>query len=65
VPVNSQDGTQPGHLIPVTHFRLPVASRVEFLVRAPAPTVKVARLMTTNINTGPQGDCDPAGPSST
>jgi FtsP/CotA-like multicopper oxidase with cupredoxin domain len=62
VPVNSQDGTQPGHLIPVTHFRLPVASRVEFLVRAPAPTVKVARLMTTNINTGPQGDCDPTRP---
>ncbi len=59
VPVNSQDGTQPGHLIPVTHFRLPVASRVEFLVRAPASTVQVAQLMTTNINTGPQGDCDP------
>jgi FtsP/CotA-like multicopper oxidase with cupredoxin domain len=62
VPVNSQDGTQPGHLIPVTHFRLPVASRVEFLVKAPAPTVKVARLLTTNINTGPQGDCDPTRP---
>jgi FtsP/CotA-like multicopper oxidase with cupredoxin domain len=62
VPVNSQDGTQPGHLIPVTHFRLPVASRVEFLVRAPAPTVKVAQLVTTNIDTGPQGDCDPTRP---
>jgi FtsP/CotA-like multicopper oxidase with cupredoxin domain len=59
VPVNSQDGTQPGHLIPVTRFRLPVAGRVEFLVKAPSANVKVARLVTNNINTGPQGDCDP------
>jgi FtsP/CotA-like multicopper oxidase with cupredoxin domain len=62
VPVNSQEGTQPGHLIPVQRFRLPVASRVEFLIRAPGPNVKVARLVTNNINTGPQGDCDPARP---
>jgi FtsP/CotA-like multicopper oxidase with cupredoxin domain len=62
VPVNSQDGTQPGHLIPVTHFRLPPAARVEFLVKAPAQTVKVAQLVTNNINTGPQGDCDPTRP---
>lgn len=59
VPVNSQDGTAPGHLIPVTRFRLPVASRVEFLIPAPGPNVKVAQLVTNNINTGPQGDCDP------
>jgi FtsP/CotA-like multicopper oxidase with cupredoxin domain len=59
VPVNSQDGTQPGHLIPATEYRLPVAGRVEFLVKAPAPTVKVAQLITNNVNTGPQGDCDP------
>jgi len=62
VPVNSQDGTQPGMLIPVTRYRLPVAGRVEFLVQAPASTVKVAQLVTNNINTGPQGDCDPARP---
>jgi len=62
VPVNSQDGVQPGHLIPVTRFRVPVAGRVEFLVKAPAPTVKVAQLVTNNINTGPQGDCNPARP---
>ncbi len=62
VPVNSQDGTQPGELIPVTRFRLPVAGRVEFLVKAPASTVKVARLVTNNINTGNQGDCDPTRP---
>ena len=59
VPVNSQEGPQPGKLIRVTRFRLPVAGRVEFLVNAPASTVKVAQLVTNNINTGPQGDCDP------
>src|SRR6267378_863114 len=62
VPVNSQDGTQPGMLIPVTRYRLPVAGRVEFLVQAPASNVKVAQLVTNNINTGPQGDCDPTRP---
>ena len=62
VPVNSQDGTQPGQLIPVTRFRLPTAARVEFLVTAPASTVQVAQLVTNNINTGPQGDCDPTRP---
>jgi FtsP/CotA-like multicopper oxidase with cupredoxin domain len=63
VPVNSQDGTQPGKLITgVTDYRLAVAGRVEFLVKAPSSTVKVAQLVTNNINTGPQGDCDPTRP---
>jgi FtsP/CotA-like multicopper oxidase with cupredoxin domain len=62
VPVNSQDSEEGGSLIPVTRFRLPVASRVEFLVNAPPPGVKVARFVTNNINTGPQGDCDPSRP---
>jgi FtsP/CotA-like multicopper oxidase with cupredoxin domain len=62
VPVNSQEGPQPGQLIPVTRFRLPVASRVEFMVRAPDRTVKLAQLVTNNINTGPVGDCDPTRP---
>ena len=62
VPVNSQDGTEPGQLIPVTRYRLPVAGRVEFLVKAPGPRVKAAQLITNNINTGPQGDCDPTRP---
>jgi FtsP/CotA-like multicopper oxidase with cupredoxin domain len=60
--VSSQDGTQPGRLISVSEYRLPVAGRVEFLVNAPSSTVKVAQLVTNNINTGPQGDCDPARP---
>jgi FtsP/CotA-like multicopper oxidase with cupredoxin domain len=62
VPVNSQDGTQPGKLIPATHFLMPPASRVEFLVKAPAATVKLAQLMTNNILTGPLGDDDPTRP---
>jgi len=62
VPVNSQDGTQPGTLIPVTEYRLPVAGRIEFMVTAPSPSVQVAQLVTNNINTGPQGDCDPTRP---
>jgi FtsP/CotA-like multicopper oxidase with cupredoxin domain len=62
VPVNSQDGAQPGHLIPVTHFRLPPAARVEFIVNAPPRSVQVAQLMTQLINTGPLGDEDPTRP---
>jgi FtsP/CotA-like multicopper oxidase with cupredoxin domain len=62
VPVNSQDGTQPGRLIPVTHFLLPPASRVEFLVNAPAASVHVAQLVTQNILSGPLGDDAPTRP---
>jgi FtsP/CotA-like multicopper oxidase with cupredoxin domain len=62
VPVNSQDGTQPGTLIPVTHFRVPPAARVEFIVNAPSSSVKVAQLITQLINTGPLGDEDPERP---
>jgi FtsP/CotA-like multicopper oxidase with cupredoxin domain len=62
VPVNSQDRAQPGNLIPVTHFRLPPAARVEFLVKAPAASVKVAQLVTQNIICGPLGDDAPTPP---
>src|SRR5215469_4166798 len=62
VAVNSQDGTQPGTLGSSTDYRLAVAGRVEFLVKAPSSYVKKAQLVTNNINTGPQGDCDPSRP---
>jgi FtsP/CotA-like multicopper oxidase with cupredoxin domain len=62
VPVNSQDGTQPGHLISVTHFRLPPASRVEFIVNAPPSTVKLAQLVTQFVYSGPLGDTLPTRP---
>jgi FtsP/CotA-like multicopper oxidase with cupredoxin domain len=62
VPVNSQDGTQPGKPITATHYRMPPASRVEILATAPSPSVKLAQLVTTFINTGPLGDEDPTRP---
>jgi FtsP/CotA-like multicopper oxidase with cupredoxin domain len=62
VPVNSQDGSGPGQLIPVTHFRLPPASRVEFIVNAPPSTVQLAQLVTQFIFSGPLGDTLPTRP---
>jgi FtsP/CotA-like multicopper oxidase with cupredoxin domain len=62
VPVNSQDGTQPGTLITATHYRIPPAARVEILATAPSSSVKLAQLVTTFINTGPLGDEDPTRP---
>jgi FtsP/CotA-like multicopper oxidase with cupredoxin domain len=64
VTVNSQDGngTQPGGLTALNHFRLPPASRVEFIVNAPAASVRLAQLVTLNILTGTNGDDDPNRP---
>src|SRR5215831_7433753 len=65
VAVNSQDGTQPGGLIPITHFVLSPAARVEFIVFGPPPTVKLAQFVTRNVDTGPAGDNDPQRPLAT
>jgi FtsP/CotA-like multicopper oxidase with cupredoxin domain len=62
VSVNSQDGTTTPSLIPVTHFRLPPAARVEFIVTTPTAAVKTAQFVTTSIGTGVNGDCDPTRP---
>jgi FtsP/CotA-like multicopper oxidase with cupredoxin domain len=62
VPVNSQDEPQPGSLIPESHFRLPPASRVEFIANAPPSSVHLAQLVTLNILTGTNGDDDPNRP---
>jgi FtsP/CotA-like multicopper oxidase with cupredoxin domain len=62
VPVDSQDDTESGQLIPVTHFRIPPAGRVEFLVDAPPSTVKLAQLVAQLINSGPLGDDLPTRP---
>lgn len=56
VPVNSQDGTQPGSPESTTHYRIPPAARVEFLVDAPSSSVHVAQLVAQIINSGPLGD---------
>jgi FtsP/CotA-like multicopper oxidase with cupredoxin domain len=58
VPVGSQDASRQGILIPVTHMRLPPASRVEFILTGPAPGVRSAQFLTQAINTGPDGDND-------
>ncbi len=58
VPVGSQDGTQQGKLISVTHLRLPPASRMEFIVTGPSQNVKSAQFLTQAIDTGPNGDND-------
>jgi FtsP/CotA-like multicopper oxidase with cupredoxin domain len=65
VAVNSQDGTQPGQTIPVAHFVLAPAARVEFIVSAPPRSVRLAQLITLGINTGPLGDDDPQRPLAT
>ncbi|MGA2653088.1 MAG: multicopper oxidase domain-containing protein [Terracidiphilus sp.] len=62
VPVNSQDGATTPSLIPITHFRLPPASRVEFIVTTPTAGVHTAQFVTTAIATGVNGDCDPSRP---
>jgi FtsP/CotA-like multicopper oxidase with cupredoxin domain len=62
VPVNSQDGRQPGALIPVTHFRIPPASRAEFIVNAPPSSVRLAQLVAQFIDSGPLGDDLPTRP---
>jgi Multicopper oxidase len=53
IPLNSQDGTQPGAVTPVTHFVLSPASRVEFIVSPPPPQVRLAQLITLRVNGGP------------
>jgi FtsP/CotA-like multicopper oxidase with cupredoxin domain len=62
VPVNSQEGPQPPQLISETNFRLPPASRVEFIVDAPPSTVKLAQLVAQFIYPGPLGDNIPTRP---
>lgn len=62
VPTGSQDGTDQGKLVPVTHVRVPPASRVEFIMTGPSPNVKSAVFETMNIDTGPAGDTDPQRP---
>ena len=39
VPIGSQDGTRSGSLLPLTHLRLPPASRAEFMIRMPSRSV--------------------------
>jgi len=56
VPVGSQDGMRTGSTVATRLFRLPPASRVEFLLRTPGEEVRSARFLTCAVNTGPDGD---------
>ena len=62
VPTNSQDGTTGGKSVSMTHILLAPAARAEFIVTTPSTLVHNAVLQTRNVNTGPDGDNDPARP---
>jgi FtsP/CotA-like multicopper oxidase with cupredoxin domain len=53
VPIGSQDGARQGGIVNATDILIPTAGRVEFIIAAPPPTVKDARLVTLAVNTGP------------
>lgn len=59
VPVNSQDGGQPGEPVAARNYILPPAARVEILAKAPSSRSVRAQLVTKYINTGAAGDQDP------
>jgi hypothetical protein len=59
VPTGSQDGARRGRIVSATHILIPTAGRAEFIVSAPSSATKDARLVTSAINTGPDGDNDP------
>ena len=65
VPVGSQDGTRKGKSYQVNDILLPPAGRAEFIVDAPARSVKKALLSTLAVDTGPTGDSTPARPLAT
>jgi FtsP/CotA-like multicopper oxidase with cupredoxin domain len=60
VPTGSQDGK--AELVTKSHVLLGPGARVEFIVTGPEPSVKSALLTTLDVNTGPDGDNDPARP---
>jgi FtsP/CotA-like multicopper oxidase with cupredoxin domain len=59
VPIGSQNGAQQGTSETVTDILLAPAARAEFVVTAPQRG-QTASLITLNIDTGPDGDVDPA-----
>lgn len=62
VPTGSQDGSRIGKSMWLRHILLPPASRAEFIITSPSERVHSALFQTRNINTGPDGDNDPARP---
>jgi len=62
VPTGSQDGTSRGNGFTETDILLAPAARAEFIVTGPSSDVQNAKLMTLNVDTGPDGDNDPMRP---
>ena len=62
VPTGSQDGAEGGRPITRDHILLAPAARAEFIITGPATTVRSARLVTLNVDTGLDGDNDPLRP---
>lgn len=62
VPVNSQDGLTGGRPFSRDHILIPPAGRAEFIIPSPSPRIRLAQLVTRNIDTGPDGDVDPDRP---
>ncbi len=62
VPTGSQDGTSRGKSVTLRHILIPPAGRAEFIVTTPPRFVHSAVFQTRNIDTGPDGDNDPARP---
>jgi FtsP/CotA-like multicopper oxidase with cupredoxin domain len=59
VPTGSQDGKRQGTIVNEKHILLPPASRVEFILAAPAQTKTKAELITRTIDGGPASDSNP------
>ena len=49
-------------LLTVTHYLLAPGNRLEFIINPPDASVKVAKLITRYVDTGPGGDLDPMRP---
>ena len=62
VPLGSQNGSGKGTTLTRTHLLIPPAGRAEIIVNGPAAKVKIAKLDTAKVDTGPAGDPDPARP---
>ncbi len=62
VPIGSQSGSGKGTTLTRTHLLIPPAGRAEIIVNGPSDKVKIAKLVTAKVDTGPAGDPDPARP---
>ncbi len=62
VPTGSQDGKHEGVIVTQNDILIPPAGRVEFIVTAPTADVRMARLSTIAIDSGPLGDSLPGRP---